>query len=201
LIRDWRTRFQVGDFPFLIVQLANFMARKDAPADSEWARLREAQLHVSQAVPRSGLAVAVDIGDEKDIHPKNKQDVGKRLALAALAVAYGRKLEFSGPVYRSMKVEGNAIRLSFDHTGGGLTAKGGAPLTGFSIAGEDGRFVWADASIDGTDVVVSSVSVKKPVAVRYGWADNPALNLYNGAGLPASPFRTDGSPSARAGKN
>jgi sialate O-acetylesterase len=198
LIRDWRARFRVGDFSFFIVQLANYQARKDAPGDSEWARLREAQLHVSQNVPRSGLAVAVDIGEEKDIHPKNKQDVGKRLALAALAVAYGRKLEFSGPIYRGMKVEGGAVRLSFDHTDGGLVAGGNAPLTGFSVAGEDGRFVWADAVIKGREVIVSSPSVKKPVAVRYGWADNPALNLYNRAGLPASPFRTDSSPAARA---
>jgi sialate O-acetylesterase len=198
LIRDWRERFGVGDFPFLIVQLANFMARREHPADSEWARLREAQLHISQTVPRSGLAVAVDIGDEKDIHPKNKQDVGRRLALNALAVAYGRKLEFSGPVYRSMKVEGSAIRLSFDHTEGGLVARGGDRLVGFAVAGEDGRFVWADAIVEGKNVLVSSPSVTKPVAVRYGWADNPALNLYNGAGLPATPFRTDTFAAARA---
>jgi sialate O-acetylesterase len=204
LIQDWRTRFGVGDFPFFIVQLANFMARREQPADSAWARLREAQLHISQNVPRSGLAVAVDIGDEKDIHPKNKQDVGRRLALNALAVTYGRKLEFSGPVYRSMRVEGNSIRLSFDHTEGGLVARrgdvggGGDRLIGFAVAGEDGRFVWADASIEGKDVVVSSPSVNKPVAVRYGWADNPALNLYNGAGLPATPFRTDASTVSRA---
>jgi sialate O-acetylesterase len=198
LIRDWRTRFGVGDFPFLIVQLANFMDRRDAPTESEWARLREAQLRISQTVPHSGLAVALDIGDAKDIHPKNKQDVGYRLALAALSVAYGRKLEFSGPIYRSMKVEGSAIRLSFDHTGGGLVAKGGAPLIGFAVAGEDGRFVWADAVIEGKEIVVSSPSVRKPVAVRYGWADNPAINLYNGAGLPASPFRTDMASEKRA---
>jgi sialate O-acetylesterase len=156
--------------------------------------LREAQLHIAQNVPHSGLAVAVDIGDAKDIHPKNKQDVGERLALAALAIAYGLKNEFSGPVYRSMKVEGETVRLSFDHTNGGLTAKGGDRLTGFAIAGEDRRFVWAEAKIEGKDVIVSSPMVKKPVAVRYGWADNPALNLYNGSGLPASPFRTDDYP-------
>lgn len=198
LIRDWRTRFGVGDFPFLIVQLANYMERRDVPAESDWARLREAQLRVSQTVPHSGLAVALDIGDAKDIHPKNKQDVGYRLALAALSAAYGRKLEFSGPIYRSMKVEGGAIRLSFDHTGGGLVARGGAPLTGFAVAGEDGRFVWADAVIEGAEVVVSSPSVRRPVAVRYGWADNPAINLYNGAGLPASSFRTDNFTAPRA---
>jgi len=194
LIRDWRTRFQSGDFPFLVVQLANFLDRRDAPGDSEWARLREAQLHVSQNVPHSGLAVTIDIGEAKDIHPKNKQDVGERLALAALASVYGRKLEYSGPVYKGMKVEGGRVRLSFDHAKGGLVAKGGGPPKGFAVAGDDGRFVWADAVIEGDEVVVSSPSVKRPAAVRYGWADNPEVNLYNGAGLPASPFRTDDFP-------
>jgi sialate O-acetylesterase len=191
LVRDWRARFGVGDFPFLVVQLANFLERRDAPVDSEWARLREAQLHVSQNVPHSGLAVTIDIGEAKDIHPKNKQDVGERLALAALANVYGRRLEYSGPVYRRMKVEGERVRLSFDHTEGGLVAKGGGTLKGFAVAGDDGRFVWANATIEGNEVVVSSPDVKRPAAVRYGWADNPEVNLYNGAGLPASPFRTD----------
>jgi sialate O-acetylesterase len=191
LIRDWRERFQSGDFPFLVVQLASYLERRDAPVDSEWARLREAQLHVSRNVAHSGLAVTIDIGDAKDIHPKNKQDVGARLALVALANVYGRKLEYSGPVYRSMKVEGERVRLSFDHASGGLVAKDGGRLTGFAIAGEDGRFVWADASIEGEQVIVSSHEVKRPIAVRYAWADNPAANLYNRAGLPASPFRTD----------
>jgi sialate O-acetylesterase len=194
LIRDWRARFTGGEFPFLIVQLANYLERRDAPTDSEWARLREAQSHVSENVPRSGLAVTIDIGDAKDIHPKDKQDVGERLALNALAKVYGRKVEYSGPVYRRMKVEGGALRLSFDHASGGLVAKGGGRLTGFAVAGEDGRFVWADAVIQGTDVLVSSPEVKRPVAARYAWADNPACNLYNRAGLPASPFRTDDFP-------
>jgi sialate O-acetylesterase len=191
LIRDWRTRFQSGDFPFLIVQLANYLERRAEPGDSEWARLREAQQRVSQAVPNSGLAVTIDIGEAKDIHPKNKQDVGERLALAALATVYGRKLEYSGPVYRRMQVEGERVRLMFDHAGGGLVAKGGGSLKGFAVAGEDGRFVWAETSIDGDEVVVWSPRVKRPAAVRYGWADNPSGNLYNRAGLPASPFRTD----------
>jgi sialate O-acetylesterase len=198
LIRDWRARFGVGDFPFLIVQLANFMNRYEAPTDSEWARLREAQLYVSQNVPHSGLAVIIDVGEAKDIHPKDKQDVGNRLALEALRVAYDKKQESSGPIYRSMKIEGDAIRLSFDHTDGGLMAKDGDRLVGFAIAGEDRRFVWADAVIKGNDVVVSSPEVKKPVAVRYAWADNPACNLYNKAGLPASPFRTDDFPTTSA---
>jgi sialate O-acetylesterase len=191
LIQDWRARFESGDFPFLVVQLASFLERRDAPVDSEWARLREAQLHVSRNVPRSGLAVTIDIGDAKDIHPKNKQDVGERLALVALARVYGRKLEYSGPAYRSMKIEGARARLSFDHASGGLVSKDGGRLKGFAVAGEDGRFVWADADIEGEQVIVSSPEVKRPVAVRYAWADNPEANLYNRAGLPASPFRTD----------
>jgi sialate O-acetylesterase len=194
LIRDWRTRFGVGDFPFLIVQLANYLERRDAPVDSEWARLREAQLHVSRNVAHTGLAVTIDIGDAKDIHPKDKQDVGTRLALAALANVYGRKLEYSGPAYRRMKIEGERVRLSFDHAEGGLVVRDGGHLMGFAVAGEDGRFVWADAVIDGDEVVVSSPEVKRPAAVRYAWADNPAANLYNRAGLPASPFRTDDFP-------
>lgn len=194
LIQDWRTRFGVGDFPFLIVQLANFMARPDQPTDSEWARLRESQLYLSENVPHSGLAVTIDIGDAKDIHPKDKQDVGLRLALEALRTTYGQKIESSGPIYKSMKVEGDSIRISFEHTGGGLMMKDGDKLLGFAIAGEDRRFVWADAVIKGNDVIVSSPEVKKPVAVRYAWADNPANNLYNKAGLPASPFRTDDFP-------
>lgn len=194
LIRDWRERFTSGggDFPFLIVQLASFLERRDAPADSEWARLREAQLHVSQDVKHSGLAVAIDIGDAKDIHPKNKQDVGTRLALAALANVYGRKLEYSGPTFKSMKADGERLRLSFEHAEGGLVTRDGGRLTGFAVAGKDGRFQWADATIEGDTVIVSSPEVKRPVAVRYGWADNPDCNLYNRAGLPASPFRTDG---------
>lgn len=192
LIRDWRERFTSGgDFPFLIVQLANFLERRDAPVDSEWARLREAQLHVSQNVKNSGLAVTIDIGDAKDIHPKNKQDVGERLALVALANVYGRKLEYSGPTFKSMRVEGERARLSFEHAEGGLVAKDGGRLTGFAVAGVDGSFHWADATIEGETVIVSSPEVKRPVAVRYGWADNPDCNLYNRAGLPASPFRTD----------
>ncbi|HWW74231.1 MAG TPA: sialate O-acetylesterase, partial [Pyrinomonadaceae bacterium] len=194
LVRDWRARFRSGDFPFLVVQLANFLERRDAPVDSEWARLREAQLHVSRDVPHSGLAVTIDIGEAKDIHPKDKQDVGERLALAALANVYGRKIEYSGPLYKSMKVEGDRVRLAFEHAEGGLVAKGGGPLKGFAVAGDDGRFVWANAVIEGKEIVVSSPEVKRPAAVRYGWADNPEVNLYNGAGLPASPFRTDDWP-------
>jgi sialate O-acetylesterase len=191
LIGDWRSRFGVGDFPFLIVQLANFMETKSEPVESAWAELREAQLLTSQQVRKTGLAVAIDIGDAADIHPKNKQEVGRRLALAAEAIAYGKLLEYSGPVYRSMDREDNRIRLRFDHVGGGLVAQGGPPLKGFAVAGADGNFVWAEALIEGDTVVVTNPQIKEPVAVRYGWAENPVCNLYNRAGLPASPFRTN----------
>ncbi len=192
MITDWRKHWGEGDFPFLFVQLANFMARKDQPADSAWAELREAQT-MTLKLPQTGMAVIIDIGDEKDIHPKNKQDVGRRLALGALGTVYGKDMVYSGPMYDSMKVEGGAIRLTFKHVGGGLVARG-EKLTGFAIAGEDRKFVWADARIDSETVVVSSKEVAKPVAVRYAWADNPECNLYNKAGLPASPFRTDDWP-------
>lgn len=193
MIADWRESWGQGRFPFLIVQLANFMERKDAPGDSSWAELREAQ-SMTAAQPDNGLAVAIDIGDAADIHPKNKQDVGRRLAYAAERVAYGNKsFASSGPVYREHRVRGNEVEISFDHVHDGLEARGGA-LKGFAIAGDDYNFVWADARIDGERVIVSSPSVTAPVAVRYGWADNPECTLYNGAGLPASPFRTDDRP-------
>lgn len=192
MIRDWRSRFSGGgDFPFLIVQLANFLATKPDPGNSTWAELREAQTLVTKDVPKTGLAVAIDIGEAGDIHPKNKQDVGKRLALAALAIAYGKPAEYSGPSFRAMTVERNRIRLSFDHVGGGLVSKEGGALKGFAVAGKDGRYSWADAVIEGNDVVVSSRDVPAPVAVRYAWAENPVCNLYNKEGLPAVPFRTD----------
>lgn len=193
LINSWRKAWGQGDFPFLFVQLANFLERKPEPTESAWAELREAQLLTLKTVPKTGMAVAIDIGEANDIHPRNKQDVGKRLALAALAIAYGQKIVYSGPIYRSMRIEGNKIRLFFDHVGSGLVAKGGE-LKGFAIAGEDRKFVWAKAKIEGNTVVVWSEQVPKPVAVRYGWADNPDCNLYNKEGLPASPFRTDDWP-------
>jgi sialate O-acetylesterase len=195
MIRDWRQRWGEGDFPFLFVQLANYMARLDQPAESNWAELREAQL-MTLSLPNTGMAVAIDIGEGKDIHPKNKLDVGRRLALAARRIAHGEKdLVYSGPVYRkgSMKVEGDKARLRFDHVGGGLVAKGG-DLKGFAVAGKDRKFEWATARIDGDSVIVSSDRVKEPVAVRYGWANNPECNLYNKEDLPATPFRTDDWP-------
>lgn len=194
MITDWRTRWGQGNFPFFFVQLANFMGAKPEPGESAWAELREAQ-RMTLSLPNSGMAVIIDIGEAGDIHPKNKQDVGLRLALAARGVAYGEKIEFSGPSYKEMKIEDGKIRLTFEHLGTGLEAKGGGPLKSFAIAGEDKIFVWADAKIDGETVVVSSEKVAKPVAVRYAWADNPeGCNLYNKEGLPASPFRTDTWP-------
>jgi len=194
LIRDWRERFGQGDLPFLIVSLANYMDRSDKPGDSPWAELREAQALTAKTLPKAGLAIAIDIGEAKDIHPKNKQEVGRRLALAAEAIAYGKDVAWSGPWYKGMQVEGAAIRLSFDHLGGGLVASDGQALAGFAIAAEDRQWTWADATIDGDTVVVSSPKVAKPAAVRYAWGHNPACNLANKAGLPAVPFRTDEWP-------
>ncbi len=190
MIKCWWDDWDQGDFPFLFVQLANFMEVKDTPGESAWAELREAQL-MTLDLPYTGMAVTIDIGDAKDIHPKNKQDVGKRLALWALAKTYGRRVAYSGPLYQSMETNEGKIILHFDHCAGGLVAQGGEPLKGFAIAGEDRKFVWADAGIQGDTVVVSSKEIAAPVAVRYAWADNPVCNLFNKAGLPASPFRTD----------
>jgi len=193
MIKNWRKDWGQEQFPFLFVQLANFMQTKPEPDESAWAELREAQI-MTLSLPKTGMAVIIDIGEADDIHPKNKQDVGKRLALWALADTYGKELVYSGPIYKSMKVDGNSIVLSFDHVGGGLVSKGGEELKGFAIAGGDRKFVWADAKIDGDKVVVSSDEVTEPVAVRYAWADNPVCNLYNAEELPASPFRTDDWP-------
>jgi sialate O-acetylesterase len=190
LIKDWRKNWGGGDLPFYFVQLANFMKASDGPEESAWAELREAQLK-TLSLPKTGMAVAIDIGDPIDIHPKNKQEVGRRLALIALANTYNQKVSYSGPLYQSSKVEGNKITLSFTHTDGGLKTKGGSALSGFAIAGADKKFHWANATITGNQVIVSSDDVTSPVAVRYSWANNPNGNLYNAADLPASPFRTD----------
>ena len=199
MIQNWRNDWGQGDFPFFFVQLANFEAIVPEPAESTWAELREAQL-MALSLPNTGMAVIIDIGEADNIHPKNKKDVGRRLALLALAKTYGKDLVYSGPIYKSMKIEGNKIILHFEHIGGGLVAGGGGPLKGFAIAGADRKFVWADAKIDGDVVVVSSERVAGPVAVRYAWADNPVCNLYNSQGLPASPFRTDDWPGKTMGK-
>lgn len=193
MIRDWRTRFASGDFPFHIVSLANYEPAAKPGVHEDWPGLREAQAITVKQVPRCGLAVAIDIGEAGDIHPKNKKEVGHRLALSALANTYGKKVDWSGPWFKSMQAGDQNIRLLFDHASGGLVAKGGKP-TGFTIAGEDRRFVPADAMIDGESVIVSSPAVTKPVAVRFAWSANPECNLTNQAGLPAVPFRTDDWP-------
>jgi sialate O-acetylesterase len=192
LINNWRQKWGQDNFPFLYVQLANYLAVHDQPTESNWALLREAQLK-TLAVPNTGMAVITDIGEWNDIHPLNKEDVGKRLALAAQKVAYNDKsVVYTGPVYRSMKIQGNKVVLSFSNTGSGLMAKGSDTLKHFAIAGADKKFVWAQAIIKGNTVEVWSDQVTAPVAVRYAWADNPgSANLYNKEGLPASAFRTD----------
>jgi len=192
LIADWRQKWNQGDFPFLYVQLANYMRVKDEPSESNWAELREAQLK-TLAVPNTAMAVAIDIGEWNDVHPLNKEDIGKRLALGAQKVAYGDEtVVYSGPIYQSMKIEGNKIALSFAHIGDGLIAKGGGELKYFAIAGANKKFIWAKAKIQGDKVIVRNDDITNPVAVRYAWADNPeGANLYNKEGLPASPFRTD----------
>ena len=191
LIADWRQKWNQEDFPFLYVQLANFMQAKNEPSESGWAMLREAQLK-TLAMPDTGMAVITDIGEWNDIHPLNKEDVGKRLALAAQKIAYGEKgVVYSGPIYKSMKIEGNKIIISFTNVGSGLIAKGGE-LKYFAIAGADKKFVWAKAKIEADKVVVWNDKIANPASVRYAWADNPeGANLYNKEGLPASCFRTD----------
>ncbi len=218
MIENWRAVWNQGDFPFYFVQLANFKERNQQPVDDAWAELRDAQFQTLK-LPNTGMAVAIDIGEAKDIHPKNKQDVGKRLALWALAQDYqiteptgslgtlpliGRwfqqPITYSGPLYQGSKTEGSQIVIQFDHTADGLaTSDGNAPV-GFAIAGEDRQFVWADAVIEGNTVVVSHPKIGAPVAVRYGWSTNPEVNLINSAGLPASPFRTDDWPGITDGK-
>ncbi len=197
LIRSWREAWREGDFPFGIVQLASFQAASNDPVEGTWAELRDAQLNTLRAVPACGLAVTLDVGDAADIHPRNKQVVGSRLAGWALAQVYGKGGEWSGPLYLSAVARGSQLVLSFDHASG-LTTVGGTPLDGFAVAGSDGIFVWGNASIEGSTVVVSHPSIARPTAVRYAWSCNPVrANLINGAGLPASPFATDrpASPS------
>jgi sialate O-acetylesterase len=191
MIRNWRSDWGQGDFPFLFVQLAPFYKKNDP--HPEWAELREAQRLTVHAVPNTAMAVITDVGDETDIHPKQKAPVGQRLALAALALAYNRPVEYSGPEYASLAVKGNQVVLSFDHVDGGLVAQGDK-LEGFTIAGKDQKFHPAQAEIQGDKVIVSSPDVPEPVAVRYGWAGYPVVNLANKAGLLASPFATDDFP-------
>ncbi len=200
MIQNWRTGWKQGDFPFLIVQLAPFTAIDTQPVESPWAETRESQLYVSQHTSKAGMAVITDVGDPNDIHPRQKQPVGERLAIAARGIAYGEQIVYSGPVYKSMKVDVDRAILSFDSVGGGLVCKGKA-LTGFTIAGADRKLYNANAQIVGDTVVVSSPDVKAPVAVRFGWSNCPVVNLWNRADLPASPFRTDDFPTITPWKN
>ena len=220
MISNWRQDWQQGDFTFLQVQLAPFKDYKPEPGESDWAELREAQNHVARVLPKAGVAVITDVGEEKDIHPRRKEPVGARLALAARRITYKQDVVHSGPAYRSIKVKGDEAILSFNNGGGGLEAhalpqryaKSGqivysaatgrldAPLSGFAVCGEDRKWVWADARIEGDKVVVSHKDIAKPVAVRYGWSDFPVVNLWNSEGLPASPFRTDDFPMITAPK-
>ncbi len=197
LILSWRYEFakaqgvarEESEFPFLFVQLANFHPRNEQPVDSYWAQIREAQTGTLE-VPRTGMAVAIDIGEAADIHPKNKQEVGRRLSLCALAQVYFQEVEYSGPLYREMQIEDGKVRLNLSNAQDLKTTDGG-PIKGFALAGEDRKFHWAQAKLDMDHIVVSSPDVPNPVAIRYGWSDNPDVNLVNGAGLPASPFRSD----------
>lgn len=216
MVEDWRSKWQQGDFPFYLCQLANYQARRPEPGlTSVWAELREAQTKF-QATSNTGMAVLIDVGEEKTVHPINKKDPGERLARLALARDYGKSVVFSGPAFESVRFEEGQAIIKFTHTENGLKA---APipatyrplaakpeevplirnsprseLEGFIICGHDMKWAWADAKIEGDSVIVSSSKVPRPVAVRYGWENNPICNLYNGAGLPAGPFRTDDFP-------
>ncbi|GAF04042.1 sialate O-acetylesterase [Saccharicrinis fermentans] len=193
MIKNWREEWQQDDFPFLIVQLANFLEEKSEPTKSEWAQLRAAQFKVATTVPNAALACTIDLGEWNDIHPLNKDDVGNRLALAAEKIAYNnRRVVSSGPTFKKYKIKGKYIEIRFNNTGSGMVIQTGNKLLGFSIAGEDGKYVWAQAKIKGNKIIVWNDQISKPRAVRYAWADNPAnANLYNKEGLPAVPFRTD----------
>jgi sialate O-acetylesterase len=189
MIKSWREVWHNNDLGFYFVQLAPYQKIEEQPSDPAWARLREAQL-VTLKLPKTGMSVITDVGDEKDIHPKRKEPVGARLALAARAVTYGEKIEYLGPLYDSIQVDGNKAVLSFTHLGKGLECTG-EKLTGFTLAGEDKVFHNAVAEIKGDKIVVTCDQVAKPVAVRFGWANYPVVNLFNKDGIPASPFRTD----------
>ncbi len=195
MITNWREEWGQGDFPFFFVQLANFMAPSEEPGESAWAELREAQT-MTLSLPNTGMATIIDIGEAGDIHPKNKQDVGRRLALSALKIAYNQDVVYSGPTFKEMKIDRNFAIISFDNIGSGLYIKDKyGYVNGFTVAGKDKVFHWAKVHISGDKIIVTCDDVDKPVAVRYGWANNPDdLNLYNLEGLPAVPFRTDTWP-------
>jgi sialate O-acetylesterase len=195
MIADWRSLFAQGDFPFYIVSLPAFKHRSAEPVDGdEWAETRESQSIAAATVPNSCVAISIDTGNPDNIHSEDKQPVGERLALCALAKQYGRPVVYSGPTLASVERLRSSIRLHFSHSDGGLVGKGGK-LEEFSIAGEDRKWVWADARIDGDTVVVTAPTVSHPIEVRYAWQSNPAATLFNGVGLPAAPFRTDNWPT------
>lgn len=192
LINDWRSKWGLGNIPFLFAQLPNYMEVDYVPVESDWAELRQSQLQTLK-VPNTGMAVGLGAGEWNDIHPLNKKTIGERLALWAEKLVYGEKnIVYSGPIYRSATVQGNKVILNFDYAGSGLTAKGEPELYHFAIAGADKKYIWARAKIEGNTVIVWNDSISTPVAVRYAWADNPeGANLYNAAGLPASPFEAE----------
>lgn len=199
MIEGWREQWGY-EFPFLFVQLANYMYDKEEPADYAWAELREAQT-MALSLPKTGMAIAIDIGNPDDIHPRNKQDVGKRLALAAKKVAYNQDIVHSGPVYNNMTIEDGKVRISFTNTGSGLQVKDKyGYVRGFAIAGADKKFVWAKGYRDGNDLIIYHDDIEHPVAVRYNWSNNPDGNVYNEEGLPAVPFRTDDFDGITKGK-
>ena len=199
MIKSWRDEWNQGEFPFLFVQLAPFMKIQEEPGESAWAELRESQLKTSQTVPRTAMAVITDVGEESDIHPKHKAEVGERLGQAARALVYGEKIVGSGPEFTKLEVKGDKAILHFKNVGAGLVAKDG-PLKGFTIARKDRVFHNADAEIDGDTVVVHSEKVSEPVAVRFGWSNFPVVNLWNKDGLPATPFRSDDFPMSTVPK-
>ena len=200
MIRNWRDAWGQGDFPFYWVQLADFLEEKTEPGESNWAELREAQTLATDKLTHAGQAVIIDIGEGNDIHPRNKLEVGTRLARLALAKDYGMTIVDDSPRYASMQVVDGKVELTFEDVGGGLRTVDENQVEGFAIAGEDRKWHWAQAKIDDSDknnknkVLVWSDQVPQPVAVRYAWADNPVCNLYSAEGLPVTPFRTDDWP-------
>jgi sialate O-acetylesterase len=199
MIQSWRDEWGIGDFSFYWVQLADFLPERATPGDSAWAELREAQTMTMNRLPKTGQAVIIDLGEGRDIHPRNKQDVAKRLARWALAKDFGIDMPYRSPTYRSMEKNGNKITLTFDNVGGGLRPFDVLEPQGFTIANGDHKFVNAKAKLAGTDKIeVWSDDVSDPVAVRYAWADNPVCNVYSSAGLPLTPFRTDDWPGVTA---
>jgi len=198
MIQSWRDEWGIGDFPFYWVQLADYRAETAEPKESDWAELREAQT-MAMKLPHTGQAVIIDLGEANDIHPRNKQDVARRLARWPLACQYGLDIVYQSPLYKSMHTKGNKIVITFDHVGGGLVTVDVHDVKGFAIAGKDRKFVWAEARIVGKNQVeVWNDSVSNPVAVRYAWADNPVCNLYSRERLPVTPFRTDDWPGITA---